>query len=60
MTDREEQTAMYEEINEQIAEFNPAIPLAHPAPSLAFAPRVDSYPASPVNDEVFNMIELNE
>jgi peptide/nickel transport system substrate-binding protein len=60
MTDREEQTGMYEEINEQIAEFNPAIPLAHPAPSLAFAPRVDSYPASPVNDEVFNMIELNE
>ncbi|WP_323959308.1 ABC transporter substrate-binding protein [Arthrobacter sp. JZ12] len=60
MTDREEQTAVYEEINQQIAEFNPAIPLAHPAPSLAFAPRVESYPASPVNDEVFNMIELNE
>ncbi|WP_309124337.1 ABC transporter substrate-binding protein [Arthrobacter sp.] len=60
MTDREEQTELYKEINEQIAQFNPAIPLAHPAPSLAFAPRVDSYPASPVNDEVFNMIELNE
>ncbi len=60
MTDREEQTALYEDINEQIAEFNPAIPLAHPAPSLAFAPRVTSYPASPVNDEVFNLIELSE
>ncbi|MBG6184223.1 peptide/nickel transport system substrate-binding protein [Arthrobacter sp. CAN_A214] len=60
MTDREAQTAAYEEINEQIAEFNPAIPLAHPAPSLAFAPRVTSYPASPVNDEVFTNIELSE
>ena len=60
MTDRDEQTAAYVEINEQIAQFNPAIPLAHPAPSLAFAPRVTSYPASPVNDEVFSMIELSE
>jgi peptide/nickel transport system substrate-binding protein len=60
MTDREEQTERYKEINEQIAQFNPAIPLAHPAPSLAFASRVTSYPASPVNDEVFNMIELSE
>ncbi|NJC23434.1 peptide/nickel transport system substrate-binding protein [Arthrobacter pigmenti] len=60
MTDREEQTALYEDINEQIAQFNPAIPLAHPAPSLAFVERVESYPASPVNDEVFNLIELSE
>lgn len=60
MTDREEQTARYEEINQMIAEFIPAIPLAHPAPSLAFAPRVVSYPASPVNDEVFTQIELSE
>lgn len=60
MSDRAAQTAKYEEINEQIAEFVPAIPLAHPAPSLAFSPRVDSYPASPVNDEVFTEIELNK
>ncbi|MBF0814998.1 ABC transporter substrate-binding protein [Microbacterium paludicola] len=56
----EEATATYQEINEMVAEFIPGIPLAHPAPSLAFAPRVTSYPASPVNDEVFNMIELSE
>jgi peptide/nickel transport system substrate-binding protein len=56
----EEATPLYEEINEDIAQFVPAIPLAHPAPSLAFAPRVTSYPASPVNDEVFNAIELSE
>ncbi|WP_082177782.1 ABC transporter substrate-binding protein [Arthrobacter sp. RIT-PI-e] len=59
-SDRGEQTELYKDINEQIAEFNPAIPLAHPAPSLAFAPRVTSYPASPVSDEVFSEIELSE
>ena len=58
--DIEEQTAQYLAINEMIAEFNPGVPLAHPAPSLAFDPRVESYPASPVNDEVFNQIVLTE
>ena len=56
----EDATEAYQEINEQIAQFVPGVPLAHPAPSLAFAERVTSYPASPVNDEVFNMIELSE
>ena len=56
----EEQTPMYEQINDDIAKFVPAVPLAHPAPSLAFSDRVDSYPASPVNDEVFNQIKLNK
>lgn len=56
----EEAATAYQEINEQIAQFVPGVPLAHPAPSLAFDPRVTSYPASPVNDEVFNMIELSE
>jgi peptide/nickel transport system substrate-binding protein len=53
-----DQTPLYEAINEQVMEFIPGVPLAHPAPSLAFAERVESYPTSPVNDEVFNMIEL--
>ena len=56
----DEQTSLYKSINEQIAEFIPGIPLAHPAPSLAFDSRVTSYPASPVNDEVFNMITLSK
>ena len=56
----EEQTPMYEEINKQVSELAPAVPLAHPAPSLAFAERVESYPASPVNDEVFSQIKLSE
>jgi peptide/nickel transport system substrate-binding protein len=56
----EEQEAAYLAVNEQIMEFLPGIPLAHPVPTLAFAERVTSYPASPVQDEVYNMIELSE
>jgi len=56
----EDQTALYEEINEMVAQFIPGVPLAHPAPTLAFDPRVQSYPASPVNDEVFTDIVLTK
>ncbi len=58
--DLDEQTELYEEINAEVAEFIPGVPLAHPAPTLAFSPRVESYPASPVNDEVFTDIVLTE
>ncbi|WP_206448653.1 ABC transporter substrate-binding protein [Agrococcus sp. KRD186] len=60
LPDVDEAGARYQEINEQIAQFVPGVPLAHPAPSLAFNERVTSYPASPVNDEVYNLIELSE
>ena len=43
-----------------VAQFIPGVPLAHPAPTLAFDPRVESYPASPVNDEVFNTVTISE
>lgn len=56
----EEQAAAYEEIEAMIADFIPGVPLAHPVPTLAFAPRVTSYPASPVQDEVYNEIVLSE
>jgi peptide/nickel transport system substrate-binding protein len=56
----DDQTALYEEINEMVAQFIPGVPLAHPAPTLAFDPRVESYPASPVNDEVFTDIVLTK
>lgn len=56
----EEQTPKYEEINKMVSEYVPAVPLAHPAPSLAFDARVTSYPTSPVNDEVYNKIELSK
>ncbi|KLU11510.1 peptide ABC transporter substrate-binding protein [Kocuria sp. SM24M-10] len=60
LTSVEEQTPVYEEINDQIMQKLPAVPLANPAPSLAFDARVESYPVSPVNDEVFNRIQLSE
>ena len=56
----EEQTPLYQEINEDVAQLIPGVPLAHPAPTLAFDPRVKSYPASPVNDEVFTDIVLTK
>lgn len=58
MADKEEQTAAYEDANAQIMEFLPGVPLAHPVPSLAFKEDVKNYPASPVQDEVFNVITL--
>lgn len=56
----EDQTPLYEDINEMVAQFIPGVPLAHPAPTLAFDSRVKSYPASPVNDEVFTDIVLTK
>jgi len=55
-----EQDPAYQAVNEQIATFLPGIPLANPVPTLAFAKRVTSYPASPVQDEVYNEIQLSE
>ncbi|MGN7970301.1 ABC transporter substrate-binding protein [Microbacterium sp. 22296] len=55
-----EQDPAYQALNEQIATFLPGVPLANPVPTLAFAPRVTSYPASPVQDEVYNQIQLSE
>ena len=56
----EEQTPAYQEINKQIMEFLPGIPLAHPVPSLAFAPSVQGFEPSPVQDEVFNTVTMEE
>jgi peptide/nickel transport system substrate-binding protein len=55
---REEQTPAYEEINKQIMEFLPGVPIAHPVPSLAFAPEVEGYQTSPVQDEVWNTVTV--
>ncbi|MEJ7831797.1 MAG: ABC transporter substrate-binding protein [Nocardioides sp.] len=54
----EEQIPLYEEINRQVMEFLPGIPIAHPVPSLAFAENVDGYTASPVQDEVWNAVTV--
>jgi peptide/nickel transport system substrate-binding protein len=57
---REEQIPAYEAINAQIADYAPGVPLAHPAPSLAFAPGVQGFEASPVQDEVWNNVTVSK
>ena len=55
---REEQTPAYEKINAEIADYVPGVPLAHPAPSLAFGKDVQGYVASPIQDEVWNNVTV--
>ncbi|MCL3862002.1 ABC transporter substrate-binding protein [Actinotalea sp. K2] len=59
-TSVEDQTAAYEAANVAILERLPGVPLAHPVPSLAFTQVVRDYPASPVQDEVYNVIRLED
>ncbi|MFP5252371.1 MAG: ABC transporter substrate-binding protein [Actinomycetes bacterium] len=56
----EEQKSAYEQINKDVMEFLPGVPLAHPVPSLAFAPEVKGYQQSPVQDEVWNVVSIEE
>ncbi|QHT55696.1 ABC transporter substrate-binding protein [Cellulomonas sp. H30R-01] len=60
VADIDEQKAAYEAANAELLEFLPGIPLAHPVPSLAFKDDVKGYPASPVQDEVYNVITLGD
>jgi len=54
----EEQQPVYEQINKDVMEFLPGVPLAHPVPSLAFAENVKGYQQSPVQDEVWNVVTV--
>ena len=54
----EEQTPVYEEINRQVMEFLPGVPIASPVPSLGFAPEVKGYEPSPVQDEPWNLVSV--
>ncbi len=56
----DEQTPLYEEINRQVMDYLPGVPIAHPVPSLAFAPGVEGYEPSPVQDEVWNLVTVPE
>lgn len=53
-----EQKAAYLKINADIAKFAPGVPIAHPAPSLAFGKGVKGFVASPVQDEVWNNVTV--
>jgi peptide/nickel transport system substrate-binding protein len=56
----EEQEPLYQDINREVMEFLPGVPLGHPVPSLAFDSSVQGYQQSPVQDEVWNVITLEE
>lgn len=55
---QEEQIPVYEKINADIAEYAPGVPIAHPAPSLAFAAGVQGYVPSPIQDEVWSNVTV--
>jgi peptide/nickel transport system substrate-binding protein len=56
----EEQLPLYQEINAQVMEFLPGVPIASPVPSLGFAPEVQGYEPSPVQDEPWNLVSIEE
>lgn len=56
----EEQLPVYQEINAQVMEFLPGVPIASPVPSLGFAPEVQGYEPSPVQDEPWNLVSIEE
>ncbi|RNL58539.1 ABC transporter substrate-binding protein [Arthrobacter oryzae] len=58
LPDGGERVEAYRTINTHIAETVPAIPIAFPISALALSDRVESYPASPVLDEVFTKVRL--
>lgn len=57
LPDITEQEAAYEAANAALLDYLPGLPIAHPVPSLAFREGV-VYPTSPVQDEVYTMVEL--
>lgn len=53
-----DRVAAYESISKQIATTVPAIPIVFPISAIALSDRVQSYPLSPVLNEVFNQVKL--
>jgi peptide/nickel transport system substrate-binding protein len=59
-TDEEARTALYEEANRLIMEELPGLPYVHTQPALAFAPGVENFVPSPVQNEDFGAVTLSE
>jgi peptide/nickel transport system substrate-binding protein len=55
-----QQIPVYKKINAEIANFAPGVPIAHPAPSLAFSKDVQGYVPSPIQDEVWNNVTITK
>ncbi len=58
LSTKDAQATAYQAISKKISDFAPGVPLAHPAPSLAFGKGVKGYTASPVQDEVWNTVTV--
>ncbi|MFS8479989.1 MAG: ABC transporter substrate-binding protein [Micromonosporaceae bacterium] len=56
--DRDKRIEMYKEINKQIMEFLPGLPISHSPPSIVFAKNLTGIKPSPLTAEVFNNAEF--
>ncbi|GIJ51719.1 ABC transporter substrate-binding protein [Virgisporangium aliadipatigenens] len=56
--DATKRTAQYKEINKQVMDFLPGVPIAHGPPSLVFNKSVSGIKASPLTDERFVTAEV--
>ena len=56
----EEQQPLYEDINNEVMDFLPGVPIASPVPTLAFSPDVKGFYPSPVQDEPWNTVVIAE
>jgi peptide/nickel transport system substrate-binding protein len=57
---RPQQVPAYEAINKEISDYVPAVPIAHPAPSLALSPKIKGYVPGPSKDAVWNVISIEK
>ena len=60
ITDVDERTAAYEEINRTIMDILPGVPFAHSTSNLAFRSNVEGFVASPVTTENFATVSIEE
>ena len=56
--DADTRYAMYEQINAQIMEFLPGVPISHTPVAIVFAPNVTGVPPSPLLDERFETAQI--
>ncbi|WP_285725201.1 ABC transporter substrate-binding protein [Psychromicrobium xiongbiense] len=59
LTDGPDRVQAYQDINKELADSLPAVPIAVPISALALSPRVGNYPVNPMLQEVFNTITLS-
>jgi peptide/nickel transport system substrate-binding protein len=58
-TDEDKRAELYQAANNKIMEFVPGVPYVHTSPRIAFAPGVEGYVPSPVNNEDFAKVTVS-